>query len=227
MLRFQRGPLQPGKRGTKLFVRAAVCSAADRAQEGMQREGHGAVGGRAGFVVASKEFDVDILIEGTRQPITRRRQDAPASSGRGRVGQGGIVGRIAESKERQRFQRSIEENHPRGGSASRGQTHGVQGTGNGEGGIVLAPPPRPTTALGIGNLPPPPTLPLGIGNLLPPPTLPLGIGNREWGIVGMGNGEADSLFPMKSGWGGRGRTASPIPHSRLPIPKGGEVWRGS
>ena len=31
---------------------------------------------------------------------------------------------------------------------------------------------------------------------------------------------------MKSGCGGRGRIALPIPHSRLPIPKGGVAWGG-
>src|SRR6185312_6948713 len=38
----------------------------------------------------------------------------------------------------------------------------------------------------------------------PPAALPLGIGKREWGMVGMGNGEADSPFPMTSEWGGKG-----------------------
>src|SRR6185437_13576744 len=45
-------------------------------------------------------------------------------------------------------------------------------------------------------------------------------------MVGMGNGEADFRFPMRSGWGGRGWTASPNPHSRLPIPTGRVVWGG-
>ncbi|MGH7635801.1 MAG: phosphodiester glycosidase family protein, partial [Gemmatimonadaceae bacterium] len=52
---------------------------------------------------------------------------------------------------------------------------------------------------------------LARGNGPLPATLPLGIGNREWGMVGRGNGEADSPFPMTSGWGGGGRIASPIP----------------
>src|SRR6185437_16972983 len=75
-------------------------------------------------------------------------------------------------------------------------------------GTVHAPPPHPAR---------------GNRQSASPVTPPLGIGNREWGIVGMGNGEADSLLLMKSGRGGRGRIALSIPHSRLPIPKGGVV----
>src|SRR6185437_369697 len=70
-------------------------------------------------------------------------------------------------------------------------------------GTVHAPPPHPAR---------------GNRQSASPVTPPLGIGNREWGIVGMGNGEADSLLLMKSGRGGRGRIALSIPHSRLPIP---------
>jgi hypothetical protein len=43
------------------------------------------------------------------------------------------------------------------------------------------------------------------------------MGNREWGIVGMGNGEADSPLLMKSGCGGRGRIALSIPDCRFPV----------
>ena len=58
----------------------------------------------------------------------------------------------------------------------------------------------------------------GMGRFPPPFSWEWASGNGEWwewGMVGMGRPIADS---MKSGWGGRGRTASPIPHSRLPIP---------
>ena len=62
--------------------------------------------------------------------------------------------------------------------------------------------------------------PLGVP--LPTATSPLGIGNREWGIVGMGNDVAGGSGGEKKAVGcGVGRSSSPIPHSRLPIPKGG------
>ena len=51
-------------------------------------------------------------------------------------------------------------------------------------------------------LPLPAAPPVGIAPR--PSAAPVGIGKREWGIVGMGNGE----------WGW---TATPIPHFRLPI----------
>jgi len=66
-----------------------------------------------------------------------------------------------------------------------------------------------------------------MGNRPPHPTPPLGIGNREWGI-----GEEDLPTPPPTAF------FSPppppaisfpiptIPHSRLPIPKGGVMWGG-
>src|SRR6185437_1049063 len=60
-----------------------------------------------------------------------------------------------------------------------------------------------------------------------PAAPPLGIGNREWGIGGMGNDAAGGGGGEKNAVGCRvGRSSSPIPHSRLPIPKGGAVGRG-
>src|SRR6185437_17092787 len=53
-------------------------------------------------------------------------------------------------------------------------------------------------------------------------------GNRERGIVGMGNDETGGAGGEKEAAGcGVGRSSSPIPHSRLPIPKSGVVGRGT
>jgi len=61
--------------------------------------------------------------------------------------------------------------------------------------------------------------PLGMGNHSRLSTPPVGMGNREWGIVGMGNDEAGGGGGEKNVVGcGVGRSSSPIPHSRLPIP---------
>src|SRR6185437_7149607 len=53
-----------------------------------------------------------------------------------------------------------------------------------------------------------------------PAALALGMGKREWGMVERGNGEADSLFPIISGWGLAG--ADCLSDSRFP--RGG--WWG-
>src|SRR6185437_8650735 len=67
---------------------------------------------------------------------------------------------------------------------------------------------------------------IGNGESTPPATPPLGIGNREWGIVGIGNRPPHSRLPIpKGGAVGRGSFPIPtIPHSRLPIPKGSAGW---
>src|SRR6185437_4008885 len=63
---------------------------------------------------------------------------------------------------------------------------------------------------------------VGMGNDPRPAAPPLGIGNREWGIVGMGNDGAGGGGGEKTAVGcGVGRSSSPIPHSRFPIPGGG------
>src|SRR5215468_10900924 len=79
----------------------------------MKRERHYAVAGFVGFVVASHQLDVDVLVERARQSVTRARQDAPASTVARGVRDGRLIGCVAESKERKLLERAVEQHRSR------------------------------------------------------------------------------------------------------------------
>src|SRR5207248_9370515 len=92
----------------QLFVRPAVDAPTNRSQKGVQRKADDAVFGGACFVVAVKELNVDVLVESARQPIAGARQHAPAATALGREGNRRVLGGVAQSENRQRFQRPVE-----------------------------------------------------------------------------------------------------------------------
>ena len=103
-VRFEGGALEPGQRRSQLLVGAAVNAPPHGAQEGVKRERQRAVGGGTRLVKAPREFDVDVLVERTRNPLSGRGEHAPASAEVRREIDGRVVGGIAEPEERKRLE---------------------------------------------------------------------------------------------------------------------------
>jgi hypothetical protein len=94
----------------------------------MQGEGHSAISGFARLMKAPEELYVDVLIKGARQPITRAWKYAPATALVIANGNGVVVGRIAETKKRERLERTIEANGTMRWSATGNSSHTVPAT---------------------------------------------------------------------------------------------------
>lgn len=86
----------------------------------MKREADGSIIGEAGFTEAMDDFDVDVLIERSRQSIAGRWKDAPASAGGRGVTYDRFISRITEPENGKRLQRAIQMNCP-GDRASAGR----------------------------------------------------------------------------------------------------------
>jgi len=89
----------------------------------MEREGDRAVGGLTGFMKAVHQLDVHVLIERPGKPIAGTRQNAPSAAVVTRATDRTVVGRVAEPKDRQTLQGTIEQNDARGGSTPRNEVH--------------------------------------------------------------------------------------------------------
>lgn len=85
----------------------------------MQREGDATVRWRTALVVAATDFDVNILVERSRKSIAGCRQDAPSTSGLGRVHDGSRIRGVAQTEERKRLEAPIEHHNSRGSAALR------------------------------------------------------------------------------------------------------------
>ena len=78
----------------------------------MQRKADGPFGRKSGLGISMKDFNVDILIERARQPVTRRRENSPAATGWRGVCYGRLISGIAEPEDRECLQVPVQEDGP-------------------------------------------------------------------------------------------------------------------
>jgi hypothetical protein len=79
----------------------------------VEGKGDDTVVGEPGFVIPMEEFNIDILIERTRQAIPGTWENTPAATALGRERNCGVLGGIAKSKNGKRFKRPIEDDSTR------------------------------------------------------------------------------------------------------------------
>jgi hypothetical protein len=68
-------------------------------------------------------LDVDVLVEGSGKPVTRRWKHTPTSAAGGRVCYGRLVCRITESEDWKRFEGPVEINGPVSGASTGSDWH--------------------------------------------------------------------------------------------------------
>jgi len=74
----------------------------------MQRESDATISGRPSFAVSVEQFDIDVLIERAGKAISGGWDDAPAPAILAGKRDGRIICRIAQAKQREFLERSIE-----------------------------------------------------------------------------------------------------------------------
>jgi len=81
--RFERCAFESAQCRAKLFVRTAIYAPTNRPKKCVKRERDDTVIGAVRFVVATKQLDVDVLVEGARDTVAGRREtrQRPPDSG--------------------------------------------------------------------------------------------------------------------------------------------------
>src|SRR4051812_41454989 len=119
-------PLEACQGSTKLLIGTPIDPSSHGAQERVERERDHAISRSARFLVAVHEFDVDVLIERSRKPLARRREDSPTGMIVAHECQRAVFGGVAQPKYGNRLEPLVEKGSARGSAPAGNDGHGLK-----------------------------------------------------------------------------------------------------